>query len=63
MYIGISLFGFPLTGSLYSVSSAVVCSSVVGSTASYSPGFISNGQRECSFHSQSLGDEIDVCCH
>ena len=35
-----------LTSFLFSVCSAVVCSSVVGSTGSYSPVFISRSGRE-----------------
>ena len=46
MYTGVSLLGSSLTCSLFSVCSAAVCSSVVGSTVSYSPGFISRSGRE-----------------
>ena len=46
MYTGVSLLFSSLSGSLLSVSSAAVCSSVVGSTGSYSPGFISRSGRE-----------------
>ena len=46
MYTGVSRLGSSLSGSLFSVDSAVVCSSLVGSTGSYSPGFISRSGRE-----------------
>ena len=47
MFTGISLLSF----SLFSVSSAAVCSSVVGSTGLYSPGFISrSGSTKRSLH-------------
>ena len=46
MYTGVSLLGSSLTGSLSSVSSAAVYSSVVGSTGSYSPWFIGQSGRE-----------------
>ena len=46
MYTGISLLGSSSTGSLSSVGSAALCSSLVSSTGSYSPGFISRSGRE-----------------
>ena len=41
MYTEISFFGSLLTCSLFSVNSAAGCFSVLGSTGSYSPTFIS----------------------
>ena len=46
MYTGVSIIGSLLSHSLSSVSSAAVCSSVVGSSGSYSPGFINRSGRE-----------------
>ena len=43
---GVSQLGALLSCSLFSVDSVVVCSSVVDSTGSYSPGFISRSGRE-----------------
>ena len=46
MYTGISLLDSSLISSLSSVSSAAVCSLLVGRRGSYSPGFISRSGRE-----------------
>ena len=65
MYTGVSLLGSSSTGSLSSVGSAVLCSSVVGSTGSYSSGFISRSGREPVSESpstSSLGGLV-VCIH
>ena len=67
MYTGVSLLGSSSTGSLSSVGSAALCS-VVGSTGSYSPGFISWSGRESisdsasASASASLGGLV-VCIH
>ena len=59
MYTGVSLLGSSLTCSLFSVCSAAVCS-VVGSTGSYSPGFISQSGRESD--SVSISASVLLVC-
>ena len=46
MYTEVSILGLSVTGSLLLVDLAAVCSSAVGSTGSYSSGFISRSGRE-----------------
>ena len=62
MYTGVSFLGPSLTGSLFTVVSAAVCSLLVESSGSYSSGFVSRSGSEAVFDAASTSASVHELC-